>query len=278
MPTCCELLTAEHRLTEELLASLEARLMDAVAATTFSLQAWQSVEALYQTLADDLYRHFATEEQALFSLLSQYRSMMLMEVEYYDLLALQTRCCEAVRQSIAAEQPQASALPAFRAWKERLLGHILEEERGVFPLAASMLDADEQQKSLQVYQRLKAEDALILIRPVPGFQVQKSTLFAEDLPVRPMRYETLYDREHVSLQHVFLDAGTKQALHWAGQQQCMILISGRLRLHTAGEVREIEPGDVMTGDSRMYFALEALEASHVLMYKAWPHPHYTKRS
>lgn len=277
MSSCVELLIAEHRDTERLLTTIESNLLRLGEAQTGSSALWEAVSADYQTLADDLYRHFMLEERALFSLLSQYRSMMLMEVEHDDLLNLQQAFETSLKASVISTVPEPKLLPAFEAFKIRLQGHMLEEERGIFPLAEMWLEPEERLRALRVYQELRASfegQPVSLRRGIPGFQIRETNLYqpAEKL----LSYETLYEREHASVRHIRIKAGARQALHWAGQHQCMILVSGSVELETETGTTSIHEGQSITIDSRLYFALKANTDAHVLVFAVWPHPHYTK--
>lgn len=276
MASCVEWLLNDHRETERQLTLLENALTLALQGETLCLE---PVQALYDVLAQDLYRHFVQEEQALFSLLSQYRSMMLMEVEHDDLLDLQRAFEASLQASLSAGMPEPDLMPTFKAFQTRLNAHILEEERGIFPLVAHWLEPEEQAKSLRVFESVKAgfeRQSIPLQRQQPAFQVRETGLFQP--PSKRLGYETLYEREHSSVQHLSLQAGTRQKLHWVGPHQCLILLSGEVELETRSEAVLLKPGVAVSIDSRLYFALKALTDAHLLVFKVWPHPHYTKIS
>jgi hemerythrin-like domain-containing protein len=277
MLNCCDLLIAEHRQTEALLAALETKVNLAVGVNGLDASGWHSLEADYMLFARDLNRHFLLEEMAVFALLSQYRSMMLMTVEHDDLLTLQHAFARELSQNRQAQKATDSLMLAFNAFKIRLLAHIVEEERGIFPLANAKLEPEEQQKALRVYQALRQMDDFSLPslpRTVPAYEMKSTRLFQ---PVeKPLAYESLYEREHASVQHLQMKAGMKQAPHWVGQHQCLVLISGEVALEFADEVTFMLPGQTVSIDSRLYFALRALTDAHLLVFKVWPHPHYVK--
>lgn len=277
MTSCCDLLIAEHRQTEALLASLEVALTRACGPEGLDATGWIALEKEYRHLAEDLYRHFVLEERALFSLLSQYRTMMLMEVEHDDLLTLQGHFEDPFALSRSNNKPEANLLSSFLAFKTRLLAHIVEEERGIFPLANACLEPEEQEKARRVYHGVQAafqESPVLLHRELPCYQIRQTALF--QTLEKPLTYETLYDREYTSVQHLQIKAGTSQKLHWVGQHQCLILISGEATLETPAEKIPLAPGQSVSIDSRLYFALHALTDTHLLAFKVWPHPHYTK--
>lgn len=304
MSTCVDFLIAEHRETERQLAALEGLLVEAISHSG-ELGPWRDVieqaSLLYQGLARDLYRHFVLEEQALFALISPYRTMMLMEVEHDDLLALQRAFGDGLQASLTADRLEPALLGLFQAWQARLKGHILEEERGIFPLAESVLEPEEQLRSQRLLKALRLEPLGVDDEPLPveihrvppTFQVRETAMF--EAPAKPMRYDTLYEREHSSVQHLSLQAGMRQKLHWVGPHQCLILLSGEVALETelqsgspeskgphaqspesTKDVQCLKPGMAVSLDSRLYFALHALSDAHLLVFKVWPHPHYTK--
>lgn len=288
MTNCCDLLIAEHRQTESGLRWLEERLAGLSGASPVSVSSafrgkeadWLSVAAFYAGWAADLHRHFVLEEDALFGLLSQYRSMMLMTVEHDDLRTLQGAFEEALSCSVETNTAHPDLLPRFQAFQTRLQAHIIEEERGIFPMAETSLLPEEQQLALRRYHEILEQSAqgaaLSLFRPKPDFQVMETALFE---PVdKPLSYETLYEREHASVQHIRMQAGMKQALHWVGPHQCLFLLSGAVTLETRQAQIPLSPGQCLTLDSQFYFALHAQTDAHLLNFKVWPHPHYTKVS
>lgn len=281
MTDCCELLIAEHRRAEEVMERLGALLHQMVATGDPTRPALPDIKAIYQTLAEDLQRHYALEEKALFPVLSQYRSMMLMEVEHEDLLVLQDAFAEHLMRVTQGEPEYLTdsrqLLAKFQAYKDRLFAHILEEERGIFPLASDRLEPEEKLKVLRLINDLvEMNDPKIyaLTHPKPGFTMKKvkpSGAFR-----KPMEYETLFEREHNVVQTLRLQAGQQQALHWAGQTQFILVLSGELMFKTDGKTHILSPGDTLELDSRLLFALSALTEALMVVVKVWPHPHYTK--
>lgn len=270
MTSCVELLLAEHRETELQLAVLEEMI-------SASVVPWTTVQAHYALLAADLYRHFVLEERALFALLSQYRSMMLMEVEHDDLLVLRQGFEQSLNASVSAGVAEPTLLPSFQAFQARLKAHILEEERGIFPLVESWLEPEEQAKALRVFNVVKIafeQQPIPLFREKPALRIRETGLFQP--PEKRLSYETLYEREHSMVQHLSLQMGMRQNLHWVGQHQCLILLTGEVELQTEAGTELLKPGLSVSIDSRLYFALNALSDAHLLVFKVWPHPHYTK--
>jgi hemerythrin-like domain-containing protein len=289
MTDCCELLIAEHRRTETLLGDLETRLRQLGGlhlGDTPNDSDWAEVQALYETLTRDLHRHYALEEKALFPVLSQYRTMMLMEVEHEDLLVLQQAFADHLAQlSVGQAERSADALDLlfqrFEAFRTRLLAHIVEEERGIFPLANERLEPEEKLKVLRLTNELvdaKNPSAYDLIRPEPGFILKKVNLSAP--ATRPMDYQTLFEREHNSIQTLRLQAGQQQAFHWAGQTQVLVVLQGELRFEAqcadGKKTQMLGVGDTLTIDSRLLFSLSSVTEALLMLYKVWPHPHYTK--
>lgn len=290
MTDCCELLIAEHRRAEELVGRLGALLQAAQAEGVLTLGDLPQIQTLYEELETDLHRHYALEEKALFPVVSQYRTMMLMEVEHEDLLKLQSTFAEQLWR--VASLLEEDALPAdseafnrliqqFEAYKTRLLAHMVEEERGIFPLANERLEPEEKLKVLRLTNELieaRNSAAYDLLRPIPAFILKKANL--TESSQRPMDYQTLFEREHSSVQTLRLHAGQKQAFHWAGQIQVYVVLMGTLRFEAETETgktgQSLGVGDTLTVDSRLLFSLSATTEALLLVFKVWPHPHYTK--
>ncbi|HEY9745125.1 MAG TPA: hemerythrin domain-containing protein [Oculatellaceae cyanobacterium] len=266
MTDCCRLLINQHEETRRLLAGLK----DRMAANG------EDVPALYNALALDLKQHFVLEEQGLFETASQYRSMMLMEVEHDDLLVLLDAFGQALRDCWGRSLSE-QAWQGFHKLQERLLAHMKEEEDGIFPLIDRWLEPEEQQKVLRRFYELQADmqmHAPALLRPVPTYEVLDTAIFKTIQ--RPIAYESLYEQEHASVQHLMLRAGHSLARHWAGQHQCLLVLSGRMLLTTDDASHELGPSQVARLDSRLWFSLHAMEDSHALLFKIWPHPHFAK--
>jgi|GEM_PF-5321914 len=285
MTDCCELLIAEHRRVEDLLERLEQLLRPRLADADLSTSVLSEAQTLYRVLAADLHRHYAIEEKALFPVLSQYRTMMLMEAEHDDLLGLQHAFARQLERLILDETDQSddrlNLFQQFEVFKTRLLAHVLEEERGIFPLANERLEPEEKMKVLRLTNALVEVDdpsAYDLFRPEPGFILKRANLSSH--AQRPMEYETLFEREHHAIQTLRLQAGQKQAMHWSGQTQVMVVLLGELRfecLEAEGvKTLALSMGDTLTIDSRLLFSLSAVTDALLMVFKVWPRPHYAK--
>lgn len=265
---CIAQLLTQHRETESHLLRLSA-LVEAAQ--------WQGALACFQSLKRELLRHYALEEQALFALLSQYRTMMLMEVEHDDLLLLQTQFEEALNLSAEKNDRHPELIERLIRFEKRLGEHIVEEERGIFPLAGQWLTPEERLRADHVFQNMQesfTQQEPLLLRPQPAFEIAATDLCS---PLdRPIAYQTVFEREHASIQHLWLAAGQKLSPHWAGQHQCLIVISGQVLFETASGTETLHPGMRAIADSRLYVSLQAETDSHLLIFKVWPHPHYTK--
>ena len=285
MTDCCELLIAEHRRAEGLLQRMEQLLRPDRPDRALPESELSELQSLYATLAADLRRHYAIEEKALFPVLSQYRTMMLMEAEHDDLLDLQHSFAQRLDLLLSGQvllpDEEMSLVQRFDGFKTRLLAHIVEEERGIFPLANQRLEPEEKMKFLRLTNELiEAGDATHydLMRPQPSFTLKRANLTSD--AKRPMAYETLFEREHSTVQTLRLQAGQKQSLHWAGQTQVLVVFQGELRfeyLQTEGvKVLSLGMGDALTVDSRLLFSLSAITDALLVVFKVWPHPHYAK--
>ncbi len=270
---CCQLLIAEHRETERQLEHLEALLSNP--------GDWNHLQEVYIALEQDLKQHFALEEQALFLMLSPYRSMMLMEVEHDDLLTLQNAFEQTLVESVQQQSPAFRLHSNFQDFAARLRGHMREEEDGVFPLAEVVLEVEEKQRVLRGFNELQARfknEAAALVRPTPGFKIQTTDIFT---PLEStLAYQALYEREHSLVQHLWLKAGQSLAKHWSAQHQCLLVLSGEVFFETDTETNTqrilLTAGEQASIDSRLYFSLASQTDCHLLLYKTWPHPHYTK--
>lgn len=270
MIDCCQFLISQHHETRRLLELLQTQL---------STEPFHhaTVQKAYDNLVYDLHQHFMLEEQGLFTTINQYRSMMLMEVEHDDLLERQKNFGNALSALQHSDAATPETWQHFEAFQTRLLAHMIEEEDGIFPLVPKWLDLEEQQKVLRRFSEIQQQLAShnpTLARANPSFSIINTTLF-QDM-TKPISYQTLYNREKSIIQQWSFRAGQKLAPHWAGQNQCLILITGSMRFTCEHETQILVAGQMLQVDSQLTFTLEALEDSQMVALKIWPHPHYTK--
>ena len=274
MIDCCQLLIAQHAETRRLLSVLESEIQ----AFTAGQQDIKLFEEHYRALVLDLKQHFILEEQGLFETVNQYRSMVLMEVEHDYLLDLQNALGSAVKGLKDDIESQLAIKQCFESFKKRLLAHMVEEEEGIFPLVQHWLEPEEQQKVLRRFSEIQEgfnEGIFQLQRPVPEFEILPTQIF--HAVSRPIGYETLYEREHTTVQHLMLQAGKSLAQHWAGQHQCILVLSGNAVFDARDQQKTLTPGMIVRLDSRLWFSLSAIEDSHLVLFKVWPHPHFAKK-
>lgn len=250
----------DHQETERQLRQLEIALREGNAS---------GARDVFQQLKTDLLRHFVLEEQALFPVLSQYRSMILLEVEHDDLLALQDQLETAIGQDDGLE-----ALSAFEAYALQLRGHAKEEEEKIFPMAQSLLTPEEWAWVERRWRELSAQADLALVRPDPQFAVHPAALLSQ--PEKPIAYRTLYEKPQASVQQISLKSGQSLARHWAGQDQYLLVISGSGMFEANGRTVALEPGLGLALDSRLPFSIAATGDLSILTFKTWPYPHFAK--
>ncbi len=272
-PVFFELLLEGHRQTEQLLSRLR-EVLDNMRDDVSSVTRPESLPDLFQALKQDLLLHFACEEHGLLAVLTPYRSMVLMHEEHDQLWDM----LEAVE---TAMNSSGDATDAFNNLDEALRSHILEEETGVFQYADQVLEPEEKalvaRKSKEFYERVQSEPGLaefILKRPEPHFDVNVTSLF--QMPDRPIHYQTLFEREHTTVQRVSLKAGKSLSRHWAAQYQFIVVLSGQVRFISDTETVCLEPGMSIQMDPHLYFAFEAQEDTQLLLFKVWPRPHFLR--
>lgn len=271
----------DHRETERRLTQLANCLNQ----TDWALRLPEQVAQLEAQLAS----HYVLEEQALLTMLHPYRTMMLLEAEHDDLLIRQRDFTDTARQEAQPDEsegpqqhpPSERLRTRFDAFQSQLRAHLYQEDHRIFPWAESVLSPEEKQTVLrrraELEQAQHGDHPPRLIRPVPQWAVRATHLMATDTPsARPLQYETLYEREHSRVQHIRLRAGHGMNRHWSGQHQCIVVISGQVRLQCDDGEALLSPGDEAILDSRLYFSLHALSDTHLLSFQVWPHPHYTK--
>ncbi|MCA9808599.1 MAG: hemerythrin domain-containing protein [Cyanobacteria bacterium HKST-UBA06] len=268
---CCALLKADHRQTLAELDDIETALS--------ARQPWATAAPVVKKLIDGLMHHYCCEESGLFPVLHGYRTMILLEAEHDDLLALQAD----VETLVGKQQADAPASDAFCQAFDKLCDalrrHIKQEETGIVPLADRVFEPEEKalvaRRCQEIRTQTLAMGGAVLLRDEPRSKVFEAPLFgAWD---KPIRSDTLFEREHASLHHLALKAGEALTRHWAGQHQALVVIKGRVVLvFDDGQQHTLTEGQRVEVDARTAFSLKALDDCHLLSFRVWPRPHYTK--
>lgn len=246
-----------------------------VALVTAPQKDWQALEAAIEGLCRALSVHYHVEELGLFSVLNPYKTMILMEKEHEMLLENHAQLLLA----LAAKDDNA-LMASFLTLKEQLEAHILEENNGVFPMAASKLAPEEQALSkrkmaeLDAYFKQHPEAIPSFDRPLPQVTVTPyKVLCAQETPIA---FTPCFKQDHVTLSAMYLQAGQSLKPHWAGETQCLIVLSGTGELHAMEKIERLLPGTQVDLAPRTMFSLQAITDIEVLALKVWPKPHFTK--
>ena len=268
-------LLSDHRETEAQLARLNACLQSPSPVSEAVLR----FRSEWRHLSADLDCHFFCEEHAFFPVLSQYKTMMLMETEH-DQLSSARRAVDAV-----LAQPEDYALEAliqpYQAFQSALDAHIREEEQGVFPMASQLLEPEEKalvcRKLSEAQAHWIAEDGKPAVtRPAACLDVSVENLFAQPTPNRPIRYDNVFEAEHAGLHRIWLAKGEALKTHWAGQHQFLVVITGSAQLHANETQYRLFSGNSVQLAPRQPFSLEALEDCNILLMKVWPRPYFIR--
>ncbi len=267
--SCCDLLIRDHRETEALLQQIQIQIETG--------QDWAALQRLAQQLKDDLARHYACEEFALFPVLSQYRTMMLMEVEHDKLLSTEEDFYQALKSD---PLDRAMVAQRFQQFEAQLKAHILEEEQGVFPYADRVLEPEESQ---MVGRKLAEVDTAIrcgrlagtLHRPEPQWVFKAESLF--ETPKDRIRFNKCFEQDLTSLHHIVLPQGQRLKEHMSGQHQCLIVLEGAVQILNERSQLSLKAGQQVDIEPRLYISMEALEDSHLLLLKVWPKPHFLRQ-
>lgn len=268
----CGRLWQEHRATEEALTQLQFSL-EAGNLTLFSSQ----FSALLRMLAI----HFVCEERALFPLLSQYRPMILMEVEHDQLLKTQREVESQLSKALKSSQDLPKLIQAFEYWDQALRAHIREEDSGIFVKANEWLELEEQAlvsrklSEVAAQAEMLANPLTLLERPEPGYTVNRANVFVPKSTPRAMT--SLFEVEHAQIQHLWLRAQEQLSPHWAPQHQYVVVIQGEVCFESSGVTQLLSPGSTVTVTPQCFFSLQAKTDAHLLIYKVWPRPYFLRR-
>lgn len=252
-------------------------------------QAWQQC---YQALL----HHYALEEYALFPVISQYRPMVLMTIEHDDLLVMQHRLSD-VLQAATPETLDARMTAITGAWEafsKQLMAHMVEEERGIFPLVTEFCEPEEQ---AMIERKLRELNTQPLQRQLP---VPEGVLTANALHVGPLPHLTqaislnaLVDFEHVQVQQVFLKQGQAYKHHWAAEHRTLWVLSGELYVQVDGPIVNkagstvtdlseastamLHQGDQLSLAPRTWSQWTALSDVSLMVVKVWPRPYFIRK-
>ncbi|MBK8189364.1 MAG: hemerythrin domain-containing protein [Vampirovibrionales bacterium] len=268
-------LRRDHRRCETLIVELRELAPAAQAGDAAALEAF--VDG-FNALRDTLRLHYLREEQGLFPLLNQYRTMVLLQVEHDDIVALELELAESIETAAAQKSLPASVIEQLARFDERLSCHVREEENGVFTLAESVLEPEEKALAARKCEELLAEDAqgepLMLERPQPVMQLHRDSLL--EAQERPIVYSTAFQEEQASVQRLWLQAGAALTRHWSAQYQYILLVSGAVTMTTDVETLPLTPGQSATISPRFAFSMKAEQDSLLIVTKVWPRPHFRR--
>lgn len=261
-PSCCHQLYTDHETTRILLKQLQEGVQQENSIT----QLMQTLNMFKQTLA----HHYACEQLGLFPVLNLYRPMVLLEVEHDDLTQAQEQF------EIALQQKNWSVIQTtFNLFADSLNGHMLEEERGVFPLADTLLEPEERQLVERKISEISALTSLpTLNTPEPIYQ--KKHYWQEFEPSKPIRFQTLFDTEQTQVQQIQLTAGEELKRHWSPQHQCLLLLSGELLFITDQQTERLTAGAQISLSPHLWFSLQAIQSSELFIIKVWPKPYFLR--
>lgn len=280
-------LSQDHQETLQKLADL-GRLLSSLP----SEEGFQQILHCSETLIAELKQHFVMEEQALFPMLSMTRPMILMTVEHETLLGLMSDYHNALLHPDPQSLAQWERIQTqFQALRTRLEAHILEEDRGIFPLAHSVFEPEEHQRLARLMATLQSQSNsdpavvnTLLERPAPAYQVYPQ--LPPPSSNAPIQYQPLFLFGHHEIQRLVIQAGKTLAPHWSAQAQWIYLLSGCCSLTFAvtpeydaqagNETVTLQADGAVQLTPRCWMALQAEEDSALLIVKLWPHPNYAK--
>lgn len=252
----CASLLREHRQMESLLAQLEQALGDLALDTPESLEPLRSV---MNRIEPEMNTHFACEEQALFPGVEPYHSMVLMEVEHEELIAMRDRLLQLVRQ----EEDALGAIGEVRELGSRfisdMLDHIGREDAGIFPTCEQSLSDQEKEAIMEKMDRIRAEAADTpspsINRPERSF---KSLTMDLDAPApRPIFSERLTTDSEPEMKHLVLQAGASLPAHWSPKQVTLVCLKGTGTFTANGDTVALQPGSTIVMTPQLTHGLQA---------------------
>lgn len=262
-----ESLLKEHRQMEVLLEQLGTALELLKAQPLSSLPQLRSV---METIEQEINIHFACEEQALFPAVAPYHSMVLMEVEHEELIALRDRLLELMRQEPQPQrQEEIQALgPQFIS---EMLDHIGREDAGIFPTCEQSLNDTEKAAVIEKMNRIRAEAAhtqtASITRETKSFTVLQPDL--ETAAARSLFSERLFEENGAEIKHLVIQAGQSLPAHWSPKAITLICLKGQGSFSAesteSNQQTPLQAGTTIVMTPQLRHAIQAESDCHLLL-------------
>jgi hemerythrin-like domain-containing protein/quercetin dioxygenase-like cupin family protein len=254
----CDSLTIEHRQMERLLEALDQ---------AFYNEHLSSVRCLMRWIEPEMNTHFACEEEALFSAVSPYHPMVLMEVEHEELMALRDSILEVIGSDSLDEPTWSNLKMTGKRFIKEMLDHIGREDAGIFPTCERAL-SDEEKKTViaemaQIRAKAKKAPLPALARPERSFKVLQVKL---DSPIlRPIFSEKLLDADGLEIKHLTIRAGDSLPSHWSAKQIILVCLQGTALFRASKQEGKLKPGSVIEISPQLNHGILAKTDCHLLL-------------
>lgn len=260
----CESLLREHRQMEEMLARLEQALTGIETQTPGIVE---PVRSLMAQIEPEMNTHFACEEQALFPGVEPYHSMVLMEVEHEELIALRDGLLTLIRKPDVTAAEMAEMKETGIRFINEMLDHIAREDAGIFPTCERALSDSEKQDIIEKMDQIRAEAKVqptpSISRPDRSFEVLQADL--ESPTSRPVLSSRLLDADGVEIKHLVVQAGKSIPAHWSPKQGYLFCLKGEGTFTSNGQSAELKPGVTIVMSPQLLHSVQAKSDCHLLL-------------
>lgn len=249
----CESLIREHRRMEGLLEQLGLYNTDLNIQQPETLQNFQNILGQIET---DMNTHFACEEKVLFPAVSPYHSMVLMEVEHEELIALRDQL---LKLDMETPDSVSRMQTLVRQFIEEMLDHIGREDAGIFPVCEKSLNDEEKRQVIAGMQKIR--DAAQTI-PTPSIDRPERTFASYQanlsMPIsRDVFSQRLGAQDGLEIKEIMIQCGKSLTAHWSPKEITLICLKGNGIFSGQGQETALSVGTCLILQPQLLHRIDA---------------------
>lgn len=262
--TVCDSLLDEHGQMEALLTSLSSLLGTPCERDPQSLM---KLNNLMTTIEEAMNTHFACEESALFPAVEPYHSMILMEAEHEDLVALRSELLALLKNPEPTEKLVAQIKKTGSQFISDMLDHIGRENAGIFPVCERSLSDTEKETVLEGMQHIREA---AINTPTPSVKRPERVFFAAKTDLKTPATKPIFSTQLLQLngltaKQLIVKAGESLPSHWTAKQGTLVCLQGIGQFIANNETILLDQGTVIAMSPQLTHSIVAESDCHLLL-------------
>ena len=258
----CSSLIIEHRQMETWLNQLH----DSLSALTPTADL-QAVKDHLAVIVREMNTHFACEEQVLFPAVNPYHTMVLMEAEHEQLIALRESLLKQLESSSLTEAELEHLRTTGYQFISEMFDHIGREDAGIFPACEQSLSEVEKQTVIDgmalIREKAKHEPIPTISRPERSFCAYSADLSGQ--VTKSILARRLFEDDIWDLKQITIQEGESLAAHWTPKKALIICLAGEAIFHANEQEAPLTPGSIITMTPQLTHAIAAKTTCHLLL-------------